>query len=170
MQNLCDQLLRTGMISKDQKRQAEQQKRQERKQQKLGQHEETVQAQQRQAYEAKLEAQRVADRERAAAQRALQEMREKHLQIRHIIDYWQMSAAAPGDHRWYFTTRQNTITCLYVSTPIASKLGKGDLAIVEYPEATDPPYVLIEHEAAELIARVDPMYVRFFNTEPAHEV
>jgi uncharacterized protein YaiL (DUF2058 family) len=170
MQNLRDQLLRAGMISKDQKRQTEQQKRQERKQQKLGQHEEIMQAQQRQAYEAKLEAQRAADQERAAAQRALQEMREKRLQIRHIIDYWRVSAASPGDRRWYFTTRQNTIKCLYVSPPIATQLGKGDLAIVEYPEATDLPYVLIDHEAAELIARVDPVYVRFYNTEPANEV
>jgi uncharacterized protein YaiL (DUF2058 family) len=170
MQNLRDQLLRAGMISKDQKRQTEQQKRQERKQQKPGHHDEMLQTQQRQAYEAKLEAQRAADRERAAAQRALQETREKHLQIRHIIDYWQVPMPSPGDCRWYFTTRQNTITYLDVPAPIATQLGKGDVAIVEYPEETDLPYVLIDHEAAELIARVDPMYVRFYNTEPAHEV
>jgi uncharacterized protein YaiL (DUF2058 family) len=170
MQNLRDQLLRAGMVSKEQKRQVEQQKRRERKQHGPGQLEEETQAQQRQVYEAKLEVQRAADRERAAAQRALQEAREKRLQIHHIIDYWKVLAEPAGNRRWYFTTRQNTIKYLYVSEPVAAQLGRGTLAIVESPEETDLPYVLIDHEAAELIARVDPMYVRFYNTAPANDV
>jgi uncharacterized protein YaiL (DUF2058 family) len=170
MQNLRDQLLKAGMVTKDQKRQVEQQKRQQRKQHKPGHLEEALQAQQRQTYEAKLEAQRADDRERAAAQRTLLEAREKRLQIRHIVDYWKILTDATGKRRWYFPTRQNTITYLYVSEPMAAQLSSGDLAIVEYPGETDMPFALIDHEAAELIARVDPLYVLFYNTEPAHEV
>jgi uncharacterized protein YaiL (DUF2058 family) len=170
MQSLRDQLLQAGMVTKDQKRQVEQQKRRERKQHKPGHLEEAVQAQQRQAYEAKLEAQRMADWERAAAQRTLLEAREKRLQIRHIIDYWKIPNDATSGRRWYFPTRHNTIKYLHVSEPIAAQLSGGDLTIVEYPEETDIPFVLIDHEAAELIARVDPTYVRFYNTAPANEV
>ena len=80
MQNLRDQLLQKGLISKGQKQQVEQDKRRERKQLKKGQADAMAQEQQRQAYEARLEAQRAADRERAAAQRAQFEAREKFLQ------------------------------------------------------------------------------------------
>jgi uncharacterized protein YaiL (DUF2058 family) len=170
MQNLRDQLLKTGVVTKDQKRQVEQQKRRERKQHKPGQLEETTQAEQRQTYEARLEAQRAVDRERAAAQRTLLEAREKRLQIRHIIDYWKVAAEPAGNRRWYFPTRHNVIKYLYVAEPVAARLSSGDLAIVEYPEEVDMPFTLIDHEAAELITRVDPMYVRFFNSEPASEV
>ena len=66
MQNLRDQLLKTGLISKGQKQQVEQDKRRERKQLKKGEADEIAQEQQRRAYEARLEAQRVADREQLA--------------------------------------------------------------------------------------------------------
>lgn len=167
MPNLRDQLLQAGMITKEQKRQVEQQKRQERKQHKPGHLDEVLQTQQRQAYEAKLEAQRAADRERAAVQRALLEAREKRLQLYHIIDYWKVPTDPAGNRRWYFTTRYNTIKYLYVSETVAAQLSSGKLAIVESPEETNTPYVLIDHEAAELIAHVDATYVRFYNTEPA---
>jgi uncharacterized protein YaiL (DUF2058 family) len=97
------------------------------------------------------------------------EAREKVLQLRQIIDYWKVPADPAGNRRWYFTTRDQTIKYLYVSGPTAAQLGSGQLAIVEYPEAMDTPYVLIDREAAELIARVDPVYVRFHNREPADE-
>lgn len=166
MQNLRDQLLQKGLISKGQKQQVEQDKRRERKQLKKGQADESAQAQQRQAYEAKLEAQRAADRDRAAEQRAVLEAREKLLRIQHIADYWQLPEERAGTRRWYFMTRNNILTHLYVSEPVGLQLSTGALAIIERPEEFDAPrYVLIEREAAELMARVDPTYVRFHNTE-----
>ena len=166
MQNLRDQLLQKGLISKGQKQQVEQDKRRERKQLKKGQADETAQEQQRQAYEAKLEAQRAADRQRAAEQRALFEAKEKLLRIRHIADYWKLSEEPSGTRRWYFVTRNNIVKYLYVSEPIGLQLSTGTLAIVERPEEFEEPrYLLIEREAAELVARIDPTYVRFHNTE-----
>src|SRR5437667_12736301 len=100
MQNLRDQLLQKGLISKGQKQQVEQDKRRERKQLKKGQADESAQAQQRQAYEARLEAQRAADRERAAAQHARLEAKEKLLRIQHIADYWRLSDEPVGTSRW----------------------------------------------------------------------
>ena len=167
MQNLRDQLLKTGIINKKQKRQAEQTKHRERKQHQKGQFDDIAQAQQKQAYEAKLEAERAANRERATAQRTQQEAKERRLQIRHIIDYWQLSEDPTGDQRWNFTTSRNTITYLYVSDPLATQLTAGDLAIVECPDEPDRPYALVDREAAALIARIDPQYVRFHNREPA---
>lgn len=165
MQNLRDQLLKTGLISKGQKQQVEQDKRRERKQLKKGQADAIAQAQQRQAYEAKLEAQRAADRQRAAEQHALLEAKEKLLRIRHIIDYWKLSEEPSGTQRCYFVTQNNLVKYLYVSEPIALQLSTGTLAIVEYPgEFEAPRYLLIEGDAAALVAHIDPTYVRFHNT------
>jgi uncharacterized protein YaiL (DUF2058 family) len=58
---------------------------------------------------------------------------------------------------------------LYVSEPTAAQLSRGALAIVEHPEERDMSYVLIDHEAAALIAQIDAQYVRFYNEEPADE-
>ena len=166
MQNLRDQLLQKGLISKGQKQQIEQDKRRERKQLKKGQADEIAQAQQRQAYEAKLEAQRAADRQRATEQRALLEAKEKLFRIRHIADYWKLSEEPSGTRRWYFMTRNNSLKYLSISEPIGLQLSTGTLAIVERPEEFDEPrYLLIEREAAELVARIDPTYVRFHNTD-----
>ena len=164
MQNLRDQLLKTGLISKGQRQQLEQEKRRERKQLKKGEADALAQEQQRRAYEARLEAQRVADRERAAAQRTQFEAKEKLLRIQHITDYWRLEEPT-GTLRWYFMTRNNVVKYLSVSEPLGLQLSTGALAIVERPdELEEPRYVLIEREAAELVARVDPAYVRFHNT------
>src|SRR5215831_11370556 len=166
MQNLRDQLLKTGLITKGQKQQVEQDKRRERKQLKKGQADEIAQAQQRQAYEAKLEAQRAADRQRAAEQRELLEAKERLLRIRHIIDYWKLSEEPSGTRRWYFMTQNNSVKYFYVSEPVALQLSTGTLAIVEHPdEFEEPRYLLIEGDAAALVAHIDPTYVRFHNTE-----
>ncbi len=164
MQNLRDQLLKTGLISKGQKQQVEQEKRRERKQLKKGEADEIAQEQQRRAYEARLEAQRVADRERGAAQRAQLEAKEKFFRIQQITDYWRLEEPT-GTRRWYFMTRNNEVKYLYISEPLGLQLSTGALAIVERPdEFEEPRYVLLEREAAELVARVDPTYVRFHNT------
>lgn len=165
MQNLRDQLLKTGLISKGQKQQVEQNKRRERKQLKKGQADEIAQTQQRQAYEAKLEAQRAADRQRAAEQHDLLEAKEKLRRIRHIIDYWKLSEEPSGTRRCYFVTQNNIVKYLYVSEPIALQLSTGTLAIVAYPgEFEEPRYLLIEGDAAALVAHIDPRYVRLHNT------
>ena len=166
MQNLRDQLLKTGLITKGQKQQVEQDQRRERKQLKKGQADETAQAQQQRAYEARLEAQRAADRQRAAEQHELLEAKEKLLRIRHIIDYWKLSEEPTGTRRCYFVTQNNIIKYLYVSEPMALQLSMGTLAIVERPgEFEEPRYLLIEGDAAALVARIDPTYVRLHNTE-----
>lgn len=169
MQSLRDQLLKTGAISKAQKHRADHEKRRERKQHQKGQFDEITQEQQRQAYEARLEAQRAADRQRAAMQHAQQAAQEQRLQVQHLIDYWSVPVEPFGDQRWYFTTRQKKITYLSVSDPIATQLRTGALAIVERPDDTENPYSLVDHDAAELIKRIDPQYIRFYNTEPADE-
>jgi uncharacterized protein YaiL (DUF2058 family) len=166
MQSLRDQLSKAGIVTKEQKRQVEQQKRRERKQHKPGQVEERLQEQQRQAYEARLQAQRLADQQRAAEQSAQRAAHEKRLQIRHIIEYWKILPEPAGTRRWYFTTRQNTIKYLYVTEPLAAQLSRGALAIAEYPEALDTPHVLIDQEAAVMIRRIDPLYICFHNTDP----
>ena len=166
MQNLRDQLLKTGLITKGQKQQVEQDKRRERKQLKKGQADEIARAQQQREYEARLQAQRAADRQRAAEQHELLEAKERLLRIRHIIDYWKLSEEPSGTRRWHFATQNNSIQYLYVSEPMALQLDTGTLAIVEYPgEFEEPRYLLIEGDAAALVARIDPMYVRFHNTE-----
>jgi uncharacterized protein YaiL (DUF2058 family) len=164
MQSLRDQLLKSGVATKKQKQQVEQEKRRERKRHRKGEVEEATLAQQRQAHATRLEAQRNADRQRAAVQRASLEAKEQCLRIQHIIDYWQTPEDARAEERWYFQTRHNTIAHIYVSEPTAARLEVGDLAIVERPETEESPYVLVPREAAAYIARVDQQYVRFTNS------
>jgi uncharacterized protein YaiL (DUF2058 family) len=165
MQNLRDQLLKTGLVTKAQKQQVEQEQRRARKQLKKGQAEELAQVQQKQAYEARLEEQRTADRQRVAAQRQVLEEREKILQIQHIIDYWGLPDERSGSRRWYFVTPQRIVKYIYVSEPTALQLSTGAIAIVERPDQAEPHYVLVERDAAEVVARVDSSYIRFYNTD-----
>ena len=170
MQNLRDQLLKSGLASKQQKQQVELEKRRARKQQRKGQAEETALEQQRQAYEAKLEVQRLADRQRAQIQHQEAAEREKLLQIRHVIDYWRLPEERGGERRWYFVTRDRVIKYLYVTGPTALQLSTGALAIVEHPEMDDFPYVLVECDAVQVINNVDAQYVRFYNRDVVHGV
>ncbi|MGE3538542.1 MAG: DUF2058 family protein [Candidatus Tectimicrobiota bacterium] len=165
MPDLRDQLLKAGLINKGQQKQVELEKRRERKQLKKGQAEELALAQQRQAYEAKLEAQRQEDRQRAAQQREAHEAREKLLRLRHIIDYWKLSEEPSGTRRWYFVTRHNVVKYLYVSSQQALRLSTGMLAVAERPdEREETRYVLLERDAVDLLQRVDPTYLRFHNS------
>ena len=169
MQSLREQLLKSGAISKVQKHRVDHEKRRARKQHQKGQFDEITQDQQRQAYEAKLEAQRATDRQRAAVQHTQHEAKEKHLQLRHIIDYWSVPVEPFGTQRWYFTTRHKKITHVSVSDPVATQLRTGALAIVERPDDLEHPYGLVDHDAAELIKNIDPQYIRFYNAEPADQ-
>ena len=54
---------------------------------------------------------------------------------------------------------------LYVSEPLGLQLSTGARNRGAPDEFEEPRYVLIEREAAELVARVDPTYVRFHNTD-----
>lgn len=164
MQNLRDQLLKAGVATKQQKQQVEQEKRRKRKKQQRGQAEAEEQAQQRQAHEARLAAQRAADRERAVVQRAELDAKETLLRLQNIIHYWQLPDEPDGQRRWYFITRRNTINYLYVSNPTADRLSRGDVAIVEEPGAEEEHYVLVEREAAEHIAPIDRRVIRFSNS------
>lgn len=168
MQNLRDQLLKAGLANKQQKQQIETEKRRSRKRQKRGKAEEIAQEEQRLAHEARMDSQREADRERAAAQRAEVDAREKLLRLQNIINYWQLDEDDRADRPWYFTTRHNTINHVYVSRPIANRLSAGDVAIVEHPEREDMPYVLVEHDAAAHIEPIDPDLVRFSNRLRQH--
>ena len=163
MQNLRDQLLKAGIASKKQKQQVEQDKRRERKRQKKGQAEAEAMVQQRQAHEARREAQRNADRARAATQRADLEAKEQRLRLQNIINYWQLPDDANAMRRWYFTTRRHTIRYIYVSEPTAERLRLGDVAIVECSDADEERYVLLEHEGAEHIVPIDRDLIRFSN-------
>ena len=164
MPSLRDQLLKAGVATKKQKQQVEQEKRRERKRHKKGHVEDATLTQQQQAHAARMEAQRSADRQRAAAQRAALEAKERCLRIQHIIDYWHEPEEAQGTERWYFQTRQNTIAHIYVSAPVAARLEAGDLAIAERPDTEESPYVLVPREAAAYIVLIDQQYIRFTNS------
>ena len=169
MQNLREQLLQAGLATKKQKQQVEQDKRRERKQLKKGEAEALAQEQQRHAHAVRLEAQRTADRQRAVAQRQQAEAKEKLLQLRHTINYWKLAEDTKASQRWYFVTRHNVVKYLYVSNPTALQLRTGAVAIVEHPDEVEPQYMLIERDAAEVVAQVDPGYIRFYNREPSFD-
>ena len=66
-------------------------------------------------------------------------------------------------------TRNNVVKYLSVSEPLGLQLSTGALAIVECPDELRPALARLLHKAAELVARVDPTYVRFHNTDIAED-
>jgi hypothetical protein len=72
---------------------------------------------------------------------------------------------SPGERAFYFVTRKNRLRRLELSLEQAQALESGALAVVERPEPGQIEHALVPAEVAEALLRDFPRAVRFFNKQ-----
>ncbi len=152
MSNLRDQLLKAGLVSQKQAKQAAHSQRVERKE--LG--EETIaEARARTEEEARqaAEEKRGADREREERRRAEQaEQLRQEEATRAIVAGWIRDATA-GNRRYYFLTDATHISYLDLSDQAVRRLNSGTAAIVETRGVVRGQFCVVDQAAAAILAK-----------------
>lgn len=163
MGNLRDELIKKGLTSEKKARAAihEEKARQKR----LGP--EAVEAE-RQTREEEArraeEERRAADREREAERRREREGELERAHIPGLIRAGLVREGVAGNRRFYFVTRESTISFLEVSDSAIRSLAEGRVAIVEAAGIVPRhDFCLVTSEQAVEIARQDAACVRFWN-------
>jgi len=86
--------------------------------------------------------------------------------LRELV-YAAQVAISPGEHRFHFITRKGKLRRLEVSEAQAKQLENGTLAVVERPEPAMIEHSLVPAATAEEMMALSPKAVRFFNKEGA---
>jgi uncharacterized protein YaiL (DUF2058 family) len=163
MGNLRDELLKKGLTSDKRARAVlhEEQARQK----KLGPE---LAAAERAEHE---EAARIAAEERRAADRRLEEERRAHAaedrashRAESLILAGLIREGTSGNRRFYFVTREHTISFLELSDVAHRSLADGRAAVVESRGLVRADFCLVAAEQAAEIARLDAEQVRFWNS------
>ncbi len=162
MSDLREQLLKAGLVSSRQVRQAKHDDRVHRKEVGLEGLQEERAAQQR-AAEERLEAKRRADREREEERRRreLEQQRAEVLRSR-IRGGWIREATA-GAKRFFFVLEGGRITYLDLNDGAARRLLGGSAAIVDTTGAVRGEFCVIDGHAAQSLAREHPEIIRYWN-------
>jgi uncharacterized protein YaiL (DUF2058 family) len=156
--SLRDQLLKAGLISEKQARQAAHTQRVDRKQQGR-QGVEAEREQRKQQVEAERQAKREADKAREAARRDRVLDRETENRLRQIVASGRIDKTR-GPRRFYFLTRDDRLPSVEVSDELAARLERGGAAIVESPEGE---LTIVDGDAARRVAELDPAWLRVWN-------
>lgn len=162
MGNLRDELLKKGLASKKRARAVAHEEKARHK--KLGP--EAVEAERRAREEAarrEAEAQRAADREREEEARRDHERELEEDRIPSLIRAGLLRDESGGNRRFYFITRENTVSFLDVSDQAVRSLADGRIAIVESGGLARHDFCLVAGEQAAEIAKLDQDRVRFWN-------
>ena len=160
MQNLRDKLLKAGLVSEKQAKEAERAGKNpagtvKQKQQALSEEEQ----QRREAF-AQREAELAEGRRKEAAKRAeAREQSERAQRLRQLVTTHRLREA-PGDVNFHFVKRSGKIGRLAVSPQTAKLLENGAAAVVEDPG--NPEHAVVPSEAAKRIYDVDRQAVRFW--------
>ncbi|MBN2384691.1 DUF2058 family protein [bacterium] len=164
MGSLRDQLLKAGLVDPKQVKKARHEERQKRKNEGVRQleHEKKLKEQEWQDRQS----QQKADQQHQASvqQQVLQDQQAEH-QVRNLIKTSTIGPHWAGNKRFYFTTRNNTISYLAVSEPVAAKLERGEIAIVEAFSDEQDSYVPISAQGARRLGELESDRIRFFNTK-----
>jgi len=161
MGSMRDQFIKAGLADKKQARKSRHQE--QARQKKLGTA--AVDAERR----ARDEEHRLAKEQRRAADRQREsERREQHteeLQIERVpslIRSGQLKGNATGNRRFYFVTREQTVSFIEVSPPVQRGLSEGRHAIVDARGVLNDDFCVVGSEAARSIAALDPDRVAFW--------
>lgn len=141
MQSLRDQLLKAGVVTKEQVTQVEAQKRPRRKKPKSR------------------------DNGRSKAGQAPNRMVDLSdpilLQIAQAIETNKVLEPTRGEHAFSFALRDGRIRKTFVTTATSKRLESGDLAIVE--NGAPDQHIIVKASAVAAITTADPEAVRFHN-------
>ena len=168
MQNLRDKLLKAGLVSENDIKEAERKKRDDKpKAQHIRQsfqaraQQETEEDRQRREAFALREAEVAAERRKEAAKKAEARMQSERAQkIRQLVESNRMREPA-GEVSFHFVKRSGKIGRLAVSAETAKLLEAGAAAIVEDPGQPEP--AVLPGAAAERVYAVDAHAIRFWN-------
>ncbi|RME44330.1 MAG: DUF2058 family protein [Deltaproteobacteria bacterium] len=162
MGSLRDELLKAKIVSRKEARKAAHEARVRRKE--LGR--EGIEAERKAAEERRKteEAKRkAAERKRVRREQAARAEHERQNRLKTIIRNGMLPDIPSGPRRFYFVAMDGKIPFLQIAESVATRLERGELAIVEAPEFSPDGFVLVTREAAGKIAEIDPERVRFSN-------
>ena len=160
MQNLRDKLLKAGLVSEKQAKEADRKAAKpqgtvQQKQQSLSEEE----RQRREAF-ALREAELAEERRKEAAKKAeARQQSERALRLRQLVDKNRVREP-PGEVNFHFVKRSGKVGRLAVSPETAKLLENGAAAVVEDPG--NPEHAVVPGDAAKRIYEVDKQAVRFW--------
>ena len=160
MQNLRDKLLRAGLVTEKQAKEAE--RKGGRAQGTVKQKQESISEEERQRREtfALREAELAEERRKEAAKKAeARQQSERALRLRQLVEANRVREP-PGEVNFHFVKRSGKVGRLALSPQTAKLLENGAAAVVEDPG--NPEYAVVPGEAAKRIYEVDKQAVRFW--------
>jgi uncharacterized protein YaiL (DUF2058 family) len=161
MQNLRDKLLKAGIVSEKQAKEAERDQRAgtQRKHREREQAVSAEEQQRREAFAAR-EAELAEERRKEAAKKAEARMQsERAHRLRQLVDTHRIREA-PGEVNFHFVKRSGKVGRLAISAETAKMLESGAAAVVEDPGA--PEHAVVPADAAKRIHEVDAQAIRFW--------
>jgi uncharacterized protein YaiL (DUF2058 family) len=166
MGNLRDEMLKKGIISEKRARAVTHEEKARQKRLGADQVEEERRARE-EAARREVEARREADRRREEERRGQHEKELTENRIPGLIRLGLVREGAVGNRRFYFITRENTVSFIEVSDGAMRGLTDGRVAIVEACGVVRQDFCLVAAEQAQEIAKIDPACVRFVNAAVA---
>jgi uncharacterized protein YaiL (DUF2058 family) len=160
MQNLRDKLLKAGLVSEKQAKEAE--RKGGKPQGTVKQKQQSISEEERQRREAFAlrEAELAEERRKEAAKRAeARQQSERALRLRQLVEANRVREP-PGEVNFHFVKRSGKVGRLAVSAETAKLLESGAAAVVEDPG--NPEHAVVPGEAAKRIFEVDKLAVRFW--------
>jgi uncharacterized protein YaiL (DUF2058 family) len=160
MQNLRDKLLKAGLVTEKQAKEAERSGKKPQGTVKEKQKAESEEERQRRDAFAQREAELAEERRKEAAKKAeAREQSERALRLRQLVDKHRVRER-PGEVNFHFVKRSGKIGRLAVSPETAKLLENGAAAVVEDPG--NPEHAVVPSDAAKRIFEIDRQAVRFW--------
>ena len=160
MQNLRDKLLKAGLVSEQQAKEAEKGQKRPRGTVKEQARAESAEERQRREAFAQREAELADERRKEASKKAEARMQsERAHRLRQLVEA-NRRREPPGEVHFHFVKRSGKIGRLAVSPETANLLESGAAAVVEDPG--QPEHAVVPSEAAKRIYEVDGQAIRFW--------
>jgi hypothetical protein len=160
--DLSEELLKAGLISKKQFKQAKHDERV--KKTKVG-HEglEKEERKRRGEQERREASRRDKDRKRVRGEQTAVEEKVTRARLKDVVKNGAVKSGVNGNRRFYFLTRDGKIPFLELNDEAARGLQFGDLAIVQIPDLKLERFVLLPKRTAAQVKEIEPELVRFWN-------
>ena len=158
MQNLRDKLLKAGLVTEKQAKEAEKVHREPRKHREREARETAEEKQRREAFAAR-EAELAEERRKEAAKQAEARMQsERARRLRQLVESHRMKTG--GDVSFHYVKRSGKIGRLAVSVELQQMLEQGAAAVVDDPG--QPEGAVVPADAARKVYEVDKDAIRFW--------
>jgi uncharacterized protein YaiL (DUF2058 family) len=159
MQNLRDKLLKAGLVSENQAKEAAREQKAPKQTHRLREQQVSQEERERRDAFALREAEQAEERRKEAAKIAEARMQsERARRLRQLVESNRI--ADKGEVTFHYVRRSGKIGRLDVSLDLQAKLESGAAALVEDPGSPDCAVVVAE--AAKRIYEVDPQAIRFW--------